>query len=408
MLSVEEALALVLETATPLPPATAGLAEAAGLVLAEDVPADADQPPFDKALMDGYAVRASDVVEAGRPLRLAGTIHAGEVAAGALGPGEAAAIMTGAPMPAGADAVVMVEHSEERDGAVRLRPPRAVAPGQNVLGRGRVYRLGDRLLAAGDLLTPPRIGLLAAVGHAKVRVVPRPTLAIVPTGDELVEPDQVPGPGRIRNSNAAMLAAVAIGRGLAPRVGPIAADEPAVLAQALAEGLESDVLLVTGGVSAGRKDLVPAALESRGVRQVFHKVAMKPGKPLWFGSGPGRGDRPGTLVFGLPGNPLSGLVGFLRFVGPALGRLAGRPEADETVPARLAADCTQHGDLTHFRPAALASPPGEAGEPAAIELLDSVGSADVLAAARADGFAVLPPGDRVFRRGEIVRFLPLR
>jgi molybdopterin molybdotransferase len=302
----------------------------------------------------------------------------------------------------------MQEQAEERDGRVLVHPGAAVVVGQNVLGRGRIYRRGDSLLAPGDVLTPPRLALLAAVGHARVRVIPRPGVAIVPTGDELVAPDEVPGPGRIRNSNATMLAALAIDRGIAAAVFPIAPDEPAGLAAALARGLDSDVLLVTGGVSAGRRDLVPGVLESLGVRRVFHRVRMKPGKPLWFGVGPARGERPGTLVFGLPGNPVSTLVGFLLFVRPALSQLAGELSSTAAIrPARLGRECTHRGDLTAFRPAAFATP-RESAEPPTIEILDSSGSADVLAAARADGFAVFAPGDRVFGRGEIVRFLPLR
>ncbi|WP_165224990.1 molybdopterin molybdotransferase MoeA [Aquisphaera insulae] len=407
MLTVDEAMALVLKRASPLPSTGLALMDAARLVLAEDVAADADQPPFDKSLMDGYAIRAADMPGSASRFRLAETIHAGESSARTLGPGEAAAIMTGAPMPAGADAVVIVEHAEESDGEVTLHPPAAVKVGQHILPQGRVYRRGDELLKAGNELTPARIGLLAAVGYATVRVIPRPELTIVPTGDELVEPGEIPAPGQIRNSNAAMLAALAIDRGLAPRIRPIAPDEPKALAAALATGLESDVLLVTGGVSAGRRDLVPGVLESLGVRQVFHRVRMKPGKPLWFGVGPTRGSRPGTLVFGLPGNPLSGLLGFVLFVAPALERLAGRPHATRgMISGRLARDCNHRSDLETYRLATRSSSVVEG--PFEVDILDSIGSADVLAAATADGFAVFSPGDRVFARGEIVRFLPMR
>ena len=157
--------------------------------------------------------------------------------------------------------------------------------------------------------------------------MPRPRVAIVPTGDELVEPGQAPGPGQIRNSNAVMLHALAIQAGARRRVLPIAPDEPGPLGRILGRGLEADLLVVTGGVSAGQRDLVPAALDALGVKCIFHKVRLKPGKPLWFGIGPPRGDRPGALVFGLPGNPVSGLVGFLLFVKPALAVLAGKPQA---------------------------------------------------------------------------------
>ena len=174
----------------------------------------------------------------------------------------------------------------------------------------------------GSRLSPASLGLLASVGRPRVMVIPRPRVAIVSTGDELVPPEETPGPGQIRNSNAVMLQALAVSRGATVSALPIARDEPGELKRILKEGLDSDVLLITGGVSAGQRDLVPAALAELGVTRIFHKIRLKPGKPLWFGTLPGQGDRAGTLVFGLPGNPVSGLVGFLLFVGPALHQLS--------------------------------------------------------------------------------------
>ena len=286
-----------------------------------------------------------------------------------------------------------------------------VRAGQNILRRGRICRQGELLLQSGNRLSPTSLGLLASVGRTRVRVIPGPTLAILPTGDELVEPAQVPGPGQIRNSNAVMLEALAFDHSAFPWVFPIAPDEPGELHRIVQECLVFDVLLVTGGVSAGQRDLVPAALERSGVRRVFHKVRMKPGKPLWFGIGPQRGEQPGTLVFGLPGNPASTLVGFLVFVAPALQVLAGR---SGPVPAELSArldfEFLHRGDRATYRPARWVEPPSGTGTsgPGFIEILDWAGSADLLGMARADGFVVLGAGDRVFQAGEIVRFLPLR
>jgi molybdopterin molybdotransferase len=249
------------------------------------------------------------------------------------------------------------------------------------------------------------MGVLAAVGRSQVSVIPRPRVAIVPTGDELVEPDRIPGPGQIRNSNATMLAALATEAGATAEALPIAPDQPAALAAALSQALASaDVVVVAGGVSAGRLDLVPGTLEGLGVEKVFHKVRVKPGKPVWYGIARARADGSGALVFGLPGNPVSGLVGFLLFVRPALEILAGRPErgtADRTIPARLAREFTHGGDRPTYHPSRLLG-----GDPPEVEPLDWAGSADLRAVAAATGFAIFPPGDRQYAAGEIVRYFP--
>jgi molybdopterin molybdotransferase len=269
-------------------------------------------------------------------------------------------------------------------------------------------RAGEVVLTRGTLLKPAHLGVLAAVGRTSVRAR-RPHVTIVPTGDELVEPDRTPGPGQIRNSNAVMLRAMAIEEMAAADVLPIAPDEPTRLRQFLERGLESDVLVITGGVSAGQRDLVPAALEQLGVRRIFHKVRLKPGKPLWFGTGPPRGatERPGPLVFGLPGNPVSGLVGFLLFIQPALAALADRPRAGGLPEARLAGGFRHRGDRPTYHPARLL-PGHELHGPTPIETLEWAGSADLRTVATADGFAVFPAGDRDYAPGEIVGFLPMR
>jgi molybdopterin molybdotransferase len=408
MLTIEEALEAVRAQARALPPETCAIEAALECVLAEDVAADNDSPPFDKAVVDGYAVRSADLAGSNRALRLGELILAGKVPSRDLGVREAAVVMTGAPIPPGCDAVVMHERTRMQDGAVVFEE--AMIPrGQNVLRRGSEMRAGEIVVPSGSILYPARLGVLASVGKAKVRVVPRPAVAIVPTGDELVEPAQNPGPGQIRNSNALLLLALAMQDGVPAEILPIAPDEPARLRAILERGLEADLLVVTGGVSAGQRDLVPSTLESLGTQCVFHKIRLKPGKPLWFGVGPSRGERPGALVFGLPGNPVSSLVGYLVFVRPALAALAGKPQPDPRPrQARLIRAFSMRGDRATYYPARVTDSSGDSLETPSIETLDWSGSADLCTVARADGFAAFPAGDRDYVPGEIVGFLPLR
>ncbi len=408
MLTVAEALEAVLEHARTLSPAWCPLEKALGCTLAEDVVADADSPPFDKALVDGYAVRSADLDGTDRRLSLGEVITAGRIPTRALGRRQAALVMTGAPIPPGCDAVVMHERVRPLEGVVDVEET-TVRPGQNILHRGREMRTGEVVVPRGSILAPARMGVLASVGRAKVRVVPRPQVAIVSTGDELVEPAETPGPGQIRNSNAVMLLGLAEAEGACAQSLPIAPDDPPRLRQVLARGMDADVLLVTGGVSTGRLDLVPATLEELGARRVFHKVRLKPGKPLWFGVGPPRDDRPQSLVFGLPGNPVSGLVGFLLFVRPALAALAGKPQRGRDLrQARLARGFIHRGDRITYHPARLVARDADPAALPSLETLDWWGSADLRTVAAAGGFAVFPAGDREYSPGEIVGFLPMQ
>jgi molybdopterin molybdotransferase len=408
MLTVAQALDAVLEHTQALPAALLPLEEALHCALAEDIVADADSPPFDKALVDGYAVRSTELAGADRSLCRGEFITAGRTPTRALGRREAARVMTGAPIPAGCDAVVMQERVDDQDGMVVILD-QAIRPGQNVLPRGKEMLSGELVAARGSILAPARLGVLATVGRAAVLVTPPPRVTIIPTGDELVEPDVTPGPGQIRNSNGVVLRGlVDEHRGRAESL-PIAPDDPTRLRESLLRGLAADLLLVTGGVSTGQLDLVPAALESLGVRNVFQKVRLKPGKPLWFGIGPPRGDRPGSLVYGLPGNPVSGLVCFLLFVRPALAVLAGKQPGDRCPrEARLARGFSHRGDRPTYHPCRLAQGANAPHDQEYVETLDWSGSADLRTVALADGFAVFPAGDRDYDPGEAVGFLPLR
>lgn len=407
MLSIQEALRAVLNHCAPLPPRACPLADAFGCVLAEDILADIDLPPFDKSLVDGYAVRAQDLREGDAWLAVGEEIPAGRTPSRHLAPREAAFVMTGAPLPPEADAVVMLERCLREGERVRI-DDRDVAPGKNRLTRGREVHAGDRVLTQGAILNPVRLGVAASVGRLSLLVTPRPSVAVVSTGDELVEPDEIPGPGQIRNSNASMLAAFAASAGAAVRQLPIARDNAASLEATLSDGLRSDILVISGGVSAGNRDLVPGTLEQLGVAQVFHKIRLKPGKPLWFGVVPNlEGAAPARLIFGLPGNPVSGAVGFVLFVRPALQILGGRPDlAERSFEARLKTPYEHRGDRPTLHPARLYRDTAS-GEPATVEPLRWAGSSDLRTVAEADGFACFPEGDRDFPAGEIVRFLPL-
>jgi molybdopterin molybdotransferase len=345
--------------------------------------------------MDGYAVRTADAADTRTVVE---EIPAGHVPRLPVGPGQASRIMTGAALPDGADAVVMVERTDAlADGRVRLRELPA-RPGQNVLPRGRELRRGDTVLTAGTPLRPCEIGLLAAVGRAAVPVTRRPVVAVLATGDELVEPPEVPGPGCIRNSNAPMLLAQAATAGAEPRYLGIARDTLDSLRPLVAEGLTADVLILSGGVSAGQRDLVPAVLQDLGVRPVFHRIAMKPGKPLFFGT------RDGALVFGLPGNPVSSLVGFELFVRPALRALLGHAAPGPAWrTARLTRDWAYQTDRPTYHPARLTLTADGWG----VTTVPWFGSPDLRALGAADALARIAAGDHAFRAGDPLPVLPL-
>ncbi len=368
LLSVDEALGLILAAAGPLPAREVPLPEALGSVLAEEVVSDLDMPPFDKALMDGYAVRAGDA----GPFEVIEEIPAGRMPASELRPGTCAKIMTGAPLPRGADAVQQVEKTRVEGGRVVFAEP--VKAGQNMAPRGQEIREGQIVLRRGQKLRPAELGILAAVGRLAVRVVTRPRVALITTGDELVPVGERPGPGRIRNSNSSSLGAQVRELGLECDDLGIVRDEPGLLRAAIREGLRRDVLLLSGGVSAGDWDFVVPALEAEGVRITLHKVAIKPGKPFCFA----------PRVFGLPGNPVSSFVIFEVFVRPYLGGLCGADLSRRRVWARLEGALKKVSDRVQFQPARLRAD--------AVELLPWKGSADLFALAEANAFVIVPPG----------------
>jgi molybdopterin molybdotransferase len=388
MLSLDEARARSAARVRRLGYEEIALAEADGRALALDVVADRPLPPFDNAAMDGFAARTADLPGA---LALAGEVAAGHPGEAALRPGQAVRIMTGAALPAGADCVVMKEDARELGATVRLP---AATTGAHVRRAGEDVAIGERVLVAGDEIAPGEIGLLAALGRARVAVGRCPRVAIVPTGDELVPLGTEPGPGQLVESNGLALAALVREAAAVPVLRPIAPDRPEALTAALGAALaDADVLVTSGGVSAGEHDHVRGALTALGVAIDFWKVAIRPGKPLVFGVAPG-----GQLVFGLPGNPVSSMVTFELFVRPALRALAGartteRPRAevtlDRAVPKQPGRAQVLRAVLTRSGTELVATPHAKQGS----GMLSSMARVDglvVLDAARAD----VRPGER--------------
>lgn len=397
MLSVELALDKVLTHARPLAAQRVPLAEAVGRVLAEEVTSDVDSPPHDKSIVDGYALRFADLAAGKAELSLLEQVVAGSLPTQPVRPGTATRLMTGAPVPDGADTIVMVERTEMLGdaGPVRIDDPKLVA-GQNIMRRASSIRHGETVLERGRRLRPIEIGLLAEVGHVDVLAVRRPRVAVLSTGNELVAANMSPGAGQIRNSNEPMLVACALEAGAVPIPLGIARDEPGDLRARIAEGLSADVLVLSGGVSAGVLDLVPGVLAGLGVEQVFHKVRLKPGKPLWFGVLPGEQKR---LVFGLPGNPVSSYVCWELFVRPAIQLLAGsRATPLERISGLLAAEYRQRGERATYHPSVVRHGP----QGISIEPLAWRGSADLRCLAAANALACFPPGERTFSPGDTI------
>jgi len=342
--STEEAQSRILEACRPLPPEVVSLEEALGRGAAADVVAHVTQPPWDNSAMDGYAVRAEDV---GRPpvrLRVVEAIFAGQVPTRALGPGEAARIMTGAPVPAGATAVVMQERARAiaGTGLGEVEVLEAAAAGANIRAAGEDARAGEVLLAARTPLGIPELALLAGQGLSRVSVPRRPTVAILATGDELVEVDAL-APGKIVDTNTVALAlAVRRAGGIPTRLG-IARDTLEDVERLLRPALEADAVLTSAGMSVGERDFVRAAFDRLGVKSEFFGVAIKPGKPFAFAR------RGSTLVFGLPGNPTSSMVAFELFVRPALRRLVGHADVlPVPVAARSGVALKKRPGLAHY------------------------------------------------------------
>ena len=365
------------------------LAEGAGRVLASDAAADRDSPAVARSVRDGYAVRSVDLPG---KLEMIGEVRAGERFAGVLAAGQAVEIMTGAPIPSGADAVVMIEHTR-REGS-RVVIDRAAEPWQFINPRGCEATEHEVLLHAGKRLDYTDIALLAAVGRSRIGVYRRPVVAIVPTGDEIVEVHEIPEEFQVRNSNAWSLAAQVTRAGGTPEVLPVARDTVEHTRQIVAQGLEADLLLLSGGVSAGKYDVVEQVLAEFGAEFYFDRVLIQPGQPLVFGRARGK------FFFGLPGNPSSTMVTFEVFARAALELLAGQEETALHLPlARLTCEFRHRLGLTRFLPARLSADAAE------VTPVNWHGSGDIPALTRANAYLVADPDRAEYAPGELIRIL---
>jgi molybdopterin molybdotransferase len=404
---VETHAALVIPTQRETLP----LLNSVNRILAEPITADRDIPPFARSTRDGYAVRAADLSTPPAKLKVIGEIKAGLLQIpSALKPGLAFSIMTGAPIPRGADSVVMVEYTSQQEDSVEII--RSVAPGENIVAQGAEAKRGSLLLDRGTRLNESAIALAASVGKSKLQVFTRPSVAVLTTGDEIVDIDAQPGSTQIRNSNSYSLAAQIQQVGGNPVLLPIAPDEPRRLRQLIEEGLQSDLLLLTGGVSMGRYDLVEQVLAEMQAEFFFTGAKIQPGRPVVFGrilcgaGAPARevlSPQSHKYFFGLPGNPVSTMVTFELFARPVLEALAGMsPRQLSFLHARLKSEIRTKTGLTRFLPAILSG----AYEASQVELVLWQGSGDIGAQARANCYIVIPPDREHIPANEWVAVIP--
>jgi molybdopterin molybdotransferase len=403
MLPIERGLEIVLAAAKEKDRPDRMAAEAVPLldsmrrILREDVLADADSPPFDKAIRDGFAVRFEDVAHVPAELTVIGESRAGAGADVRLGAGECCEIMTGAPLPAGANAVVMVEQTE-RVSPSKVRILKTARESEGLLRRAAEARRGEQILKAGRVIGLADLGLLASTGKSTVKVAKKPRVGIVATGDELVEVQETPREGQIRNSNSYTICAQVREAGAEPVLMGIGRDNVDDLRGKIGRGLENDILIVSGGVSMGKYDLVESVFAEFGVEVLFDKIAMKPGKPTVFGH---RGD---TFVFGLPGNPISTMVSFHVFVRPLILYLLKAENINPRIlEAKLDAPAKCDPERAALVPALVRFESGEYR----IRTAPWKGSSDMVGLARANALIMIPRRSGNLEAGETARFLPM-
>ncbi len=402
MIEFEEALKIILKNTGTLPAEQAPVDEAIGRILREDIHSKIDMPPFDKSAVDGYAVNASDVKKVPARLRCLGLIQAGESFGRRLARGECVKIMTGAPMPGGADSVVMVEDSCQQGEYVELSG--SAEKGENVCIKGEDLKKGQKVLKKGTKISSSHVAILAAVGKPFVKVSGSPRVAILNTGGEIVPSGEKLGRNKIYNSNGPMLSAFLKADGIEPLFLGIAKDNVKDLKKEIRRGLTADILLISGGVSMGDYDLIPSVLEGMGIKKIFHKVNIKPGKPLFFArrAVSGKRARKNTIIFGIPGNPVSNFLAYLIFVRPAINMMmdfrSGKSGFKEGIAKTgfyskagrkhfVLVNISKRENRYYLTPVA------------------SHGSADVLALSKADGFMAAGPLTGVIKKSSKVEFI---
>jgi len=394
LIGIDQAMSIIDSAAVARRAEQIPLAHCLGLFLAENLLNDRDAPPFDKSLMDGYAVRARDVATVPRELAVVDRIAAGGAATSPLSPGQAMAIMTGAPIPPGADAVVPVEHTQEIPDTIRIVVLQSVSPGRFIAERGSDSPAGSLVLKSGTRLGPAQIAVAAGIGAANLPVFGPPSVAVLGTGDELVAPHQTPAATQIRSCNNPMLLALLARYPSRTTDLGIVSDDPAAIEEKIISGLAHDVLLITGGMSMGERDFVPGILRRLRGDLKITKLRIKPGKPFVFAQMPG-----GKFVFGLPGNPVSAFVCTVCLVSRLLMRMAGGPPAEPLRSAPLAQPLESNGPRTFYQPAIF--------DGRALLPLQWKGSADIFTLSQANSLLVRPENQPPQPAGAAIEFIEI-
>ncbi|MEW6026027.1 MAG: gephyrin-like molybdotransferase Glp [Planctomycetota bacterium] len=415
MITVEQALDIIRQNIPPAQFEKIPLTGSLGRVLAEDVFSDVDMPPFDKSAMDGYAVRSEDIQSPPVELEVLEIVPAGSMPSKEVKPGKAIKIMTGAPVPRGADAVIMVESTKYEPSTRTVRCLNTITKDANICFKSEDIKAGDMVVPRDTRITPQAVGLLAAVGKDKVLAYKYPSIAIATTGDELVEVNQKPKGAQIRNSNTYSLLAQLTNMGMPVTSLGIARDNIDIMTGKISEGLKSDILILTGGVSMGDFDIVEDVFKRQGVKILFDKVAIKPGKPMVFGIAP-----KGQLVFGLPGNPVSAFVITEIFIKEALSILCNDPvlknriiEAELSAPIESVSNRQQYLTARVKRSELRAVTPMNIGvatrvlSECLVEPIEGHGSADIVSLSRADAFIIVPPDSAPLPAGSRLKVMLL-
>lgn len=397
MITYQEALNTVLKNTFSLANENICIEDSPGRIAAQDVYSSLEMPPFDKAAMDGYALNTLDAKKAPLKLRCAGLIQAGDTFNNKLHRGECVKIMTGAPLPEGSSGVIMVEDTRQSGEDVELF--KAVKKGENICFRGEDLKRGQRVLKKGKEVFLSDIAVLGACGERLVNVVAKPRVAILNTGGEIVPGGSLLGKNKIYNSNGPTLSALLKSDGIEPQLLGIVKDDSKRLKEAIKRGLKNDILLISGGVSMGDYDLIPGVLKEAGVREIFHKVNIKPGKPLFFGK------KGKTIVFGIPGNPVSNFLAYFIFIRPALRKMTGYGSYMPGFrPGVLEKDFRSPAGRTRFVLVRIS----KQGNKDYLTPVNSRGSADVLALSKADGFMFIGRRESFIKRKAAVKFIMVR